>query len=153
MIGLPSCSDQCPLNQLCFSMQFSRCSLLFLIRKVKKELRDPPLHFFRCFTLAPPAFARRTLVGSSGLEPPRRLRRHLGAAMNVSPFTPLNNPPDCFVPSAPALTSRLSRSEGSCLLCCGSLVLPSPPQKKGIWWAQVDSNHRPRAYQARALTS
>ena len=21
------------------------------------------------------------------------------------------------------------------------------------WWAQVDSNHRPRAYQARALTS
>ena len=22
-----------------------------------------------------------------------------------------------------------------------------------IWWAQVDSNHRPRAYQARALTT
>ena len=26
-------------------------------------------------------------------------------------------------------------------------------QKKNKWWAQVDSNHRPRAYQARALTS
>ena len=26
-------------------------------------------------------------------------------------------------------------------------------QKKSEWWAQVDSNHRPRAYQARALTS
>ena len=24
---------------------------------------------------------------------------------------------------------------------------------KVLWWAQVDSNHRPRAYQARALTS
>ena len=23
----------------------------------------------------------------------------------------------------------------------------------GKWWAQVDSNHRPRAYQARALTT
>ena len=22
-----------------------------------------------------------------------------------------------------------------------------------VWWAQVDSNHRPRAYQARALTT
>jgi len=22
-----------------------------------------------------------------------------------------------------------------------------------LWWAQVDSNHRPRAYQARALTT
>ena len=26
------------------------------------------------------------------------------------------------------------------------------PSLKGLWWAQVDSNHRPRAYQARALT-
>ncbi len=24
---------------------------------------------------------------------------------------------------------------------------------KVLWWAQVDSNHRPRAYQARALTN
>ena len=29
----------------------------------------------------------------------------------------------------------------------------SLPHFHGIWWAQVDSNHRPRAYQARALTS
>ena len=26
-------------------------------------------------------------------------------------------------------------------------------ERKRKWWAQVDSNHRPRAYQARALTS
>ena len=26
-------------------------------------------------------------------------------------------------------------------------------ERKSKWWAQVDSNHRPRAYQARALTS
>ena len=26
-------------------------------------------------------------------------------------------------------------------------------EAKQTWWAQVDSNHRPRAYQARALTS
>ena len=92
------------------------------------------------------------LVGSSGLEPPRRLRRHLGAAMNVSPFAPLNDPPDRLVPSAPALTSRLSRSVGSALLPCGSVSFPLR-RRKEIWWAQVDSNHRPHAYQACALTS
>ena len=59
------------------------------------------------------------LVGSSGLEPPRRLRRHLGAAMNVSPFAPLNDPPDRLAPSAPARTSRLSRS------VCGSRLVPA----------------------------
>ena len=26
------------------------------------------------------------------------------------------------------------------------------PNTYSLWWAQVDSNHRPRAYQARALT-
>ena len=30
--------------------------------------------------------------------------------MNVSPFTPLNNPLDCFVPAALALTLRLASS-------------------------------------------
>ena len=32
------------------------------------------------------------------------------AAMNVSPFASLNNPQDCFVPSAPAFTLRLAYS-------------------------------------------
>jgi hypothetical protein len=27
------------------------------------------------------------------------------------------------------------------------------PAWRGTWWAQMDSNHRPRAYQARALTT
>ena len=31
-----------------------------------------------------------------------------------------------------------------------SLLVPASPFR-GIWWAQVGSNHRPRAYQARAL--
>ena len=101
-------------------------------------------------------FSRRrgeTLVGSSGLEPPCRLRRLLGAAINVSPFAPLNDPPDRFVPAAPALTSRLSRSVGSALLPWRLSLFVSPAAAEKPWWAQVDSNHRPRAYQARALTS
>ena len=32
-------------------------------------------------------------------------------------------------------------------VCCGRCLRQLP-----LWWAQVDSNHRPRAYQARALT-
>ena len=27
------------------------------------------------------------------------------------------------------------------------------PRRRHLWWAQMDSNHRPRAYQARALTT
>ena len=34
----------------------------------------------------------------------------------------------------------------------GRRLVRIPTQLVG-WWAQVDSNHRPRAYQARALTS
>ena len=34
---------------------------------------------------------------------------------------------------------------------CVSLTFATEPF--GSWWAQVDSNHRPRAYQARALTN
>ena len=35
------------------------------------------------------------------------------------------------------------------------MVLPilRPSQLPLLWWAQMDSNHRPRAYQARALTT
>jgi hypothetical protein len=32
-----------------------------------------------------------------------------------------------------------------------ALLLPA--DLTPLWWAQVDSNHRPRAYQARALTT
>ena len=33
-----------------------------------------------------------------------------------------------------------------------ALALRLAPSLTGLWWAQMDSNHRPRAYQARALT-
>ena len=33
------------------------------------------------------------------------------------------------------------------------LLLLIPAVFQRLWWAQVDSNHRPRAYQARALTT
>ena len=41
-----------------------------------------------------------------------------GAAMNVNPFAPLNNPLDCFVPLAPVFTLRGAFSAtGSAPLC------------------------------------
>ena len=41
------------------------------------------------------------------------------------------------------------------ILCCRVALLYSvfTFATRAAWWAQVDSNHRPRAYQARALTS
>ena len=32
-------------------------------------------------------------------------------------------------------------------------ICPTPMRPKAKWWAQMDLNHRPRAYQARALTN
>ncbi len=44
---------------------------------------------------------------------------------------------------------RLMRSAVSLALLFGGLALLRGLRR---WWAQVESNHRPRAYQARALT-
>ena len=43
------------------------------------------------------------------------------------------------------------RSRGN-VMCC-RLSAATLKQQSCFWWAQVDSNHRPRAYQARALTN
>ena len=49
----------------------------------------------------------------------------------------------------PSHSFSLFSSQGTLLSSCASeILLPLPP----LWWAQVESNHRPRAYQARALT-
>ena len=49
---------------------------------------------------------------------------------------------------------KLSKNEIVWISCITSHRCPTPaiaPQAK--WWAQMDLNHRPRAYQARALTN
>ena len=45
--------------------------------------------------------------------------------------------------------------ERNCFRCCFSPppLGPTVRYTLGIWWAQMDLNHRPRAYQARALTN
>ena len=57
--------------------------------------------------------------------------------MNVSPFAPLNNPQDCFVPSAPALTLRLasSRTAGARLRHVASQAL------RAIWLRNERVDH------------
>ena len=45
---------------------------------------------------------------------------------------------------------RFCRSFGCSATKCSSHFRPNP---FGVWWAQMDSDHRPHAYQACALTS
>ena len=53
------------------------------------------------------------------------------------------------------LTNLLIKSFCLCPLICSFLTLQIYFIRfsMNVWWAQVDSNHRPRAYQARALTT
>ena len=91
----------------------------------EKALGLPPRKAF----LAASRFLPRPLVPVSGLRSPRRTPAQPVGSMRTSPLE--------------RLRSRFPLS-GISALFAASLRR---------WWAQVDSNHRPHAYQACALTT
>ena len=49
--------------------------------------------------------------------------------------------------------TRITLQRTAFYMRCIEALRFDPYELSFIWWAQVDSNHRPRAYQARALTT
>ena len=117
-------------------MQFSRCS--------ESSLQvSPSLAFFFWLLFFLPK--KKQLVGSSGLEPLAVRNRRTSSHLRASSRSLAHWSSASLTPPQAALSFGLSRLSGVLSQEC--------PVLKKDWWAQVDSNHRPHAYQACALTS
>ena len=96
------------------------------------------------FSMIFPA-ALAALVGSSGTShhaPTYRVLKRCACALGFVLFDPRRSRGLVAKSSNLAPTYRVLKR---CAYAPGSPIFH-------LWWAQVDSNHRPRAYQARALT-
>ena len=124
---------------------FVICALLF-----------PNAFYLICFSryLCFIQFSRYCLVGSSGLEPPTS--RLSGARSSLLSYEPSSFvltfllPPSGGDEEIRTLDPLLA---GQVLSQLSYTPIVLPRLLCATWWAQVDSNHRPRAYQARALTT